>query len=138
MSLEAMEKGIRWEFQSFAEYLDALDRRGLARQRGRHGGALGRASVRDGRRGVGARGHPEEIEGMAHEVRVAMAVGAVGFSSTTNHNHVGAKGRPVPSRLATDEEMNDLAAAMGDSGRGVMEITIGARGPIAWPRSTAS
>jgi N-acyl-D-aspartate/D-glutamate deacylase len=72
---------------------------------------------------------PEEIEGMAREVRVAMAAGAVGFSSTTNHNHVGAKGRPVPSRLATDEEMNELAAAMGDSGRGVMEITIGGSRP---------
>jgi N-acyl-D-aspartate/D-glutamate deacylase len=42
---------------------------------------------------------------------------------------VGAKGRPVPSRLATDEEMNELAAAMGDSGRGVMEITIGGSRP---------
>ena len=35
----------------------------------------------------------------------------------------------MPSRLATDEEMNELAAAMGDSGQGVMEITIGGSRP---------
>ena len=29
MSLEAMRKGIRWEFESFGEYLDALERGGL-------------------------------------------------------------------------------------------------------------
>ena len=125
MSLEAMEKGIRWEFESFAEYLDALDGRGLAVN---VGAMVGHSAVRQFVMGDAAwerAATPEEIEGMAREVRVAMAAGAVGFSSTTNHNHVGAKGRPVPSRLATDEEMNELAAAMGDSGRGVMEITIG-------------
>jgi len=129
MSLEAMEKGIRWEFESFAEYLDALDRGGLAVN---VGAMVGHSAVRQFVMGDAAwerAATPEEIERMAHEVRVAMAAGAVGFSSTTNHNHVGAKGRPVPSRLATDEEMNELAAAMGDSGRGVMEITIGGSRP---------
>ena len=129
MSLEAMEKGIRWEFESFAEYLDALDRSGLAVN---VGAMVGHSAVRQFVMGDAAwerAATPEEIERMAHEVRVAMAAGAVGFSSTTNHNHVGAKGRPVPSRLATDEEMNELAAAMGDSGRGVMEITIGGSRP---------
>ncbi|HEY4910600.1 MAG TPA: amidohydrolase family protein [Methylomirabilota bacterium] len=129
MSLEAMEKGIRWEFESFAEYLDALDRRGLAVN---VGAMVGHSAVRQYVMGDAAwerAATEEEIERMAHEVRTAMAVGAVGFSSTTNHNHVGAKGRPVPSRLATDEEMNQLAAAMGDSGRGVMEITIGGTRP---------
>jgi N-acyl-D-amino-acid deacylase len=129
MSLEAMEKGIRWEFESFAEYLDALDRRGLAVN---VGAMVGHSAVRQYVMGDAAwerAASEDEIERMAKEVRTAMAVGAVGFSSTTNHNHVGAKGRPVPSRLATDEEMNRLAAAMGDSGRGVMEITIGGTRP---------
>jgi N-acyl-D-aspartate/D-glutamate deacylase len=129
MSLEAMEKGIRWEFESFAEYLDALDRRGLSVN---VGAMVGHSAVRQYVMGDAAwerAASEDEIVRMAHEVRTAMAVGAVGFSSTTNHNHVGAKGRPVPSRLATDEEMNRLAAAMGDSGRGVMEITIGGTRP---------
>src|SRR6266849_6193812 len=101
MSLEAMEKGIRWEFESFAEYLDALDRCGLAIN---VGAMVGHSAVRQYVMGDAAwerAATEEEIERMAHEVRIAMAVGAVGFSSTTNHNHVGAKGRPVPSRLGT-------------------------------------
>ena len=129
MSLEAMEKGIRWEFESFAEYLDALDRHRLAVN---VGAMVGHSAVRQFVMGDAAwerSATEDEIARMAHEVRVAMAAGAVGFSSTTNHNHVGARGRPVPSRLATDEEMNRLAAAMGDSGRGVMEITIGGTRP---------
>src|SRR3984893_4926599 len=129
MSLEAMEKGIRWEVESFAAYRDALDRRGLAVN---VGAMVGHSAVRQYVMGDAAwerAATEEEIERMAHEVRIAMAVGAVGFSSTTNHNHVGAKGRPVPSRLATDEEMNQLAAAMVGSGRGVMEITIGGTRP---------
>jgi len=129
MSLEAMEKGIRWEFESFAEYLDALDRHCLAVN---VGAMVGHSAVRQFVMGDAAwerSATEDEIARMAHEVRVAMAAGAVGFSSTTNHNHVGARGRPVPSRLATDEEMNRLAAAMGDSGRGVMEITIGGTRP---------
>jgi N-acyl-D-aspartate/D-glutamate deacylase len=129
MSLEAMEKGIRWEFESFAEYLAALDRRGLAVN---VGAMVGHSAVRQYVMGEAAwerAATDDEIARMAHEVRVAMEAGAVGFSSTTNHNHVGAKGRPVPSRLATDEEIDQLAAAMGDSKRGVMEITIGGTRP---------
>jgi N-acyl-D-amino-acid deacylase len=129
MSLEAMEKGIRWEFETFAEYLEALDGRGLAVN---VGAMVGHSAIRQYVMGDAAwqrEATAEEIERMAHEVRVAMAAGAVGFSSTTNHNHVGAKGRPVPSRLASDAEMNELAAAMGDGGRGVMEITIGGTRP---------
>jgi N-acyl-D-aspartate/D-glutamate deacylase len=129
MSLAAMEQGIRWEFESFAEYLDALDRRGLAVN---VGAMVGHSAVRQYVMGDAAwerAATDDEIARMADEVRTAMRVGAVGFSSTTNLNHVGAKGRPVPSRLATDEEIDRLVAAMGDTGRGVVEMTIGGTRP---------
>ena len=71
----------------------------------------------------------DELERMAAEVRLAMAEGAIGFSSTTNSNHVGDRGRPVPSRLGTDREMERLAAAMGSTGRGIVELTIGGSRP---------
>ncbi len=66
---------------------------------------------------------------MAAEVRRAMTDGAIGFSSTTNMNHVGDRGRPVPSRLGTDHELEYLAAAMGATGRGIVELTIGGSRP---------
>ena len=67
----------------------------------------------------------DEIERMAAAVREAMAAGAVGLSSSANTNHVGDRGRPVPSRLAEERELTRLVAAMGESGRGILELTIG-------------
>lgn len=40
-------------------------------------------------------------------------------------NHVGDRGRPVPSRLGTDAELEYLVSAMGSTGRGIVELTIG-------------
>ena len=125
MSLDAMQKGIRWEFETFREYLDALDRLPLAVN---VAPLIGHSAVRQYVMGDAAweRGATsEELERMAAEVRLAMAEGAVGFSSTTNMNHVGDRGRPVPSRLGSDRELEYLAAAMGSTGRGIVELTIG-------------
>jgi N-acyl-D-aspartate/D-glutamate deacylase len=44
-------------------------------------------------------------------------------------NHVGDRGRPVPSRLGTDHELEALVAAMGSTGRGIVELTIGGSRP---------
>ena len=48
-------------------------------------------------------------------VTEAMA-GRGGLSSTTNKNHVGDRGRPVPSRLAHEDELTSLVRTMGASG----------------------
>lgn len=129
MSLEAMQKGIRWGFESFSEYLDALDGSGLWMN---VGALVGHSAVRQYVMGDAAwkrPASPDEIARMGHVVREAMAAGAVGLSSSTNVNHVGDRGRPVPSRLATDEELNSLVAAMAETGRGILELTIGGTRP---------
>ena len=129
MSLEAMQKGIQWNFESFREYLDALDRLPLWVN---VAPLIGHSAVRQFVMGDAAwerEATPDELERMAGEVRRAMAEGAVGFSSTTNMNHVGDRGRPVPSRLGRDDELEYLAAAMGSTGRGIVELTIGGSRP---------
>src|SRR5215468_4394111 len=129
MSLEAMQKGIQWNFESFREYLDALDRLPLWVN---VAPLIGHSAVRQFVMGDAAwerEATPDELERMAGEVRRAMAEGAVGFSSTTNMNHVGDRGRPVPSRLGSDDELEYLAAAMGSTGRGIVELTIGGSRP---------
>jgi len=129
MSLEAMRKGIQWEFETFREYLDALDRLPLWVN---VAPLIGHSAVRQFVMGDAAwtrEATAEELEAMAAELRRAMADGAIGFSSTTNMNHVGDRGRPVPSRLGTDHELDYLAAAMGSTGRGIIELTIGGSRP---------
>src|SRR5262245_51917314 len=125
MSLEAMQKGIGWEFETFREYLDALDRLPLWVN---VAPLIGHSAVRQFVMGEAAwerAATPEELERMGAEVRRAMADGAVGFSSTTNMNHVGDRGRPVPSRLGPDGELEYLTGVMGATGRGIVELTIG-------------
>ena len=64
-----------------------------------------------------------EIQEMRQLVRDAMAAGSLGFSSSQAPTHLGGDGRPVPSRLASDEEIVSLAEVMGEFGRGAFEIT---------------
>ena len=125
MSLDAMQKGIRWEFETFREYLDALDRLPLWVN---VAPLIGHSAVRQFVMGEAAwtrEATDDELGRMGAEVRRAMGDGAIGFSSTTNLNHVGDRGRPVPSRLGTDHELEYLAGAMGSTGRGIVELTIG-------------
>jgi N-acyl-D-aspartate/D-glutamate deacylase len=125
MSLEAMQKGIQWEFETFREYLDAIDRLPLWVNVAPF---IGHSAVRQWVMGDAAwerAATDDELTRMGAEVRRAMGDGAVGFSSTTNMNHVGDRGRPVPSRLGTDHELEYLAGVMGSTGRGIVELTIG-------------
>jgi N-acyl-D-aspartate/D-glutamate deacylase len=58
-------------------------------------------------------------------VREAMAAGAIGFSSSQAPTHVGARGLPVPSRLASTDELRRLLGTVAASGTGLAEITYG-------------
>jgi N-acyl-D-aspartate/D-glutamate deacylase len=67
----------------------------------------------------------EEVAAMGALVREAMAAGAIGLGSSTAEAHVGEGGLPVASRLADRSEFLALTKAMGESGRGLFQITIG-------------
>jgi N-acyl-D-aspartate/D-glutamate deacylase len=64
----------------------------------------------------------EEIEQMQHAVRLALAEGAVGFSTSQLDVHADHEGRPVPSNLASPEEMVALARVLGEFDHGVIEF----------------
>src|SRR4029453_5056940 len=130
MSLEAMQKGIQWEFETFREYLDAIDRLPLWVNVAPF---IGHSAVRQFVMGDAAwerEATDDELTRMGAEVRQAMGDGAISFSSTTNMNHVGDRRRPGPSRLrparlGTDHELESLGGVMGSTGRGIVELTIG-------------
>jgi N-acyl-D-aspartate/D-glutamate deacylase len=129
MPLDAMQQGIRWSWESFRGYLDAIDGAGLWVNAGAF---IGHSAVRQYALGDEAwerAASADGVERMGALVRNAMAAGAVGLSSTTNLNHVGDRGRPVPSRLAADAELTRLVEIMGSTGQGVLELTIGGTRP---------
>ncbi|SEO82412.1 N-acyl-D-amino-acid deacylase family protein [Trujillonella endophytica] len=126
MSLEALTAGIDWSFESFPEYLDAVER---ARPRLNVAAMLGHTPLRLAVLGPDAMeraASDEEIATMAALVDEALAAGAVGFASSRQPAHAGAYGRPVPSRLASLGELRTLASALTRAGRGVLALT---RGP---------
>jgi N-acyl-D-aspartate/D-glutamate deacylase len=127
MSIKAMRAGIDWGFETFPEYLDHLER---LRPGVNVAALLGHSAIRlyvMGEESMAREASEGELEAMLRITREAMTAGAIGLGSTTTEAHNGADGRPVPSRLASWPEFQALTRAMGESGKGLFEITIGGR-----------
>jgi len=129
MSLESLRIGLgdNWPFESFPEYMDAIEKLGTALN---VAVLVGHTPVRlnvMGEASMDRAATPEEIEKMARIVNEAMDAGAVGFSTSQSKVHVGFEGRPVPSRLAEWEELHQLIGAMAKGGRGTVQANPGPR-----------
>lgn len=127
MSIEALEAGLGydWPFETFPQYLDAVERRGMAIN---VGALVGHTPVRLYVMGEEATERPattDEIGQMRSIVREAIDAGAVGFATSKAATHVGYAGKPVPSRAAEFDEIRALAATLGEAGRGIMQATVG-------------
>jgi N-acyl-D-aspartate/D-glutamate deacylase len=123
MSQEALNAGIDWCFQTFPEYLAALDQRG---KRLNVAAFLGHTPLR--LYVLGGEERPataDEVAAMQGLLREALDAGAVGFSTSRQPAHQGAYGRPVPSRFAEVDEVESMAAVLGEAGKGIMAISIG-------------
>ncbi len=116
MDLTALDH-VAWEFESFREYLAARSGR-LGINLGMY---IGHSAVRRwvlGEASYERAATDDEITIMASMVDDAMQSGALGFSSSQAPTHLDLADRPVPSRLATLDEMRALADAVGRYGRG--------------------
>ncbi len=106
--IEALERGVPWNWRSTVEYFDAVDRRTSINI----GFLVGHSAVRRSIMGTDATERaatPDEIVRMANLVRQGLAAGALGFSSTRSQTHFDGDQAPVPSRWAHDEEFVALA-----------------------------
>ena len=119
----ALHEGIQWEWETFPQYLDALDRRTYSMDIAAYvGHGPVRAYVMGDR---GARNEPataEDIASMAVIVREAMDAGAVGFSSSRTLSHKARDGEPVPGTFAAQDELDGMADALVAAGHGVFEL----------------
>lgn len=123
MSLESLEAGIDWCFETFPEYLRAIEERPT---RLNVAAFIGHSPLRLFVVGGEERAATEaEVDEMRRVLREAIDAGAIGFSTSRQPAHQGAYGRPVPSRFAEVDEVEALAAVLGEAGRGVLQVSIG-------------
>ncbi|NKQ54456.1 amidohydrolase family protein [Amycolatopsis sp. K13G38] len=123
MSADALESGIDWCFETYPDYLAAIDKRP---KRLNAGAFVGHSPLR-----LFALGNEErpatagEVETMCAMVREAITAGALGFSTSRQPAHQGAYGRPVPSRFSEVDEVYAIASVLGELGKGVVQVSIG-------------
>jgi N-acyl-D-aspartate/D-glutamate deacylase len=138
MSLEALRAGVCWDFETYPEYLEAMERRGVVPN---VASFVGHSSVRTYVLGADATKRaatPAEIAEMRRLVLEAVGAGAIGFATSTLEQHNGEAGIPMPSRLADESEMLALTGALGEAGRGVFMLTKGMTSTIPWLETIAA
>jgi N-acyl-D-amino-acid deacylase len=127
MSLDALHAGLGevWPFETFPQYLDALEKRGSAINVAALFGHTPLRMYVMGEESTERAATQDEIKSMKKLMREAMDAGAIGFGTSVSVSHNGYAGKPVPSRQATVDEMDQLVSVMGELKRGLMQITIG-------------
>ena len=128
MDIDALLAGTRWEFETFGEYLSLLER---LRPYGNVAVLAQHSTVRTAVMGEEAstRKLPSaaELAAMKELVREALDAGAAGFASSFSPNHSGWGGQPMPSTIATDNELLSLTDILGETRRGVFVMATGPR-----------
>jgi N-acyl-D-aspartate/D-glutamate deacylase len=119
----ALHEGLGWGWESFADYLDAVERRphdiDVCAQLPH--GAL-RVYVMGERAARLEAATPDDIAQMRRLAAEAMRAGALGFSTSRSMNHRSIKGDPIPSLRATRDELMGIALGLRDAGRGVLQF----------------
>ena len=128
MDLNSLLSGVRWEFESFAQYMEQL--RGIRPYINTAvfaGHSAIRTAVMGEEASLNIQPTPRQLNAMCQELREAMQAGAIGFASSFSPNHSGYGGLPMPSTIASEEELRALTKVLGEAGKGVFMMATGAR-----------
>jgi N-acyl-D-aspartate/D-glutamate deacylase len=125
---DTLRAGVAWdEFETFGEYLDAVERRGV---RVNFGTYVGHTAVRLyvlGDEASDRAATADELDAMRRLVADAIDAGAIGFATSSNLAHKGYGGKPVASRLGDLGELLALVEPLRDAARGVISMLPGER-----------
>ena len=119
-----LAEGMAWSWESFPQYLDALQARRYTMD---IGAQLPHAALRFyamGERGADHRERPSpaELDQMAQLAEEALRAGALGITTSRTIKHKARDGRLTPSLTAAEPELFAIAAALRRAGKGVLEV----------------
>lgn len=119
-----LAEGLQWEWESFPEYLDALERKPLALD---VGAQIPHSALRTyvmGERGITHdEATPTDIQQMVQLVREGLQAGALGFSTSRTIIHKYQQRKYPPGTFASPDEILGIARTMGAVGHGVFQMT---------------
>ena len=124
ISREAMLAGIDWTWESYPEYLDAVD---AAPKALNYAGYVGHSALRTyvmGERAFDSAATGDELDEMTRLVREAVSAGAIGFSTSRSPSHRTSDDRPVASRAAPFDEVRAIVRGMGEAGAGIFQLAM--------------
>ena len=121
----ALHEGIDWDWETFPEFLDAIDKKEFVMD---VGFMIGHGPLRSYVMGYErcqnqVDASEEEISKMSELVTEAIEAGALGFSTSRTVLHRDIYGKYVPGTEASSEEMRALAFGVDKAGEGTLEIT---------------
>jgi N-acyl-D-aspartate/D-glutamate deacylase len=118
----ALAEGIRWDWETFVDYMDAVDRvpRALDVVTQVTHDAL-RVYVMGDRAFAGSSATPDDLEKMRDHVRQAILAGAGGFSTGRSDNHRSRDGEDTPAAEASGDELAAIAKAFEGLSHGVLQ-----------------
>jgi len=120
----ALHEGLQWDWETFPEYLEALERRSRTIDVGTH---LPHAALRTyvmGERGADVDQHPDpgELDAMARLLREALDAGALGVTTSRTDRHRTSTGENLGTLRARESELMALASTLRAADTGVFQF----------------
>jgi N-acyl-D-aspartate/D-glutamate deacylase len=113
MPLAALEDGVTWGWESFGDYLTAVDR-GIAVNAGFLVGHCALRRYVMGADAIGNKASARQRDEMVRVLHESLAAGGLGFSTTLSTTHSDGDGQPVASRWSDHDELLALCRATGE------------------------
>src|SRR5258706_5881531 len=138
MDVEALLAGTRWDFGTFPQYLDMLER---SRPPANAAVLAQHSTIRNAVMGeeASSRNVPssDQLREMQRLVSGSLDAGSSCFAPSFSPNHSGWGGRPVPSTVAADEELRSLVGVLGEEQPGIFVLATGPRATPEFMESLA-
>ncbi len=119
-----MLEGIKWQWETFPEFMDVLDTlpKGI-----NYAGYIGHSALRTyvmGERAFEAEASDDDLDRMVKLVQEAVRAGALGFSTSRSPSHMTSDDRLVASRVAPFSEIQAIVRGMGKLDAGIFQLAM--------------